>query len=75
MKRIINFIVKNNEHNQRVDIFINSKEKSISRTRIKNLILKKQLKLNNQVLNSPSKKILVGEIGGYFLANAFNHSV
>ena len=41
MNKTINLFVKEEESNQRVDAFINNKEKSLSRTRIKNLILKK----------------------------------
>jgi len=61
MNRIINLLVKTEENNQRIDVFINNKEKSLSRTRIKNLILKKNLKLNNQILISPSKKVSRGD--------------
>jgi len=61
MNRIINLLVKTEENNQRIDVFINNKEKSLSRTRIKNLILKKNLKLNNQILISPSKKVSKGD--------------
>jgi len=61
MNKTINLLVKTEESNQRVDSFINSKEKSLSRTRIKNLILKKNLKLNDQILVSPSKKVSTGD--------------
>ena len=61
MNKTINLLVKARENNQRVDIFINNKEKSLSRTRIKNLILRKNLKLNNQILVSPSKKVSLGD--------------
>ena len=61
MKKNINLIVGKEENNLRVDVFINKKEKLISRTRIKNLILKQKLKLNNQIINNPSKKILTGD--------------
>ncbi len=57
MRNIIKLIVKENEVNQRVDAFINKKESSLSRTRIKNLILKEKLKLNNKTVTSPSKKL------------------
>ena len=57
MKNIIKLIVKESENNQRVDIFINKKENSLSRTRIKNLILKKKLKINDSIITSPSKKL------------------
>jgi len=57
MKNIIKLIVKENEINQRVDIFINKQENSLSRTRIKNLILKEKLKINNLIITNPSKKL------------------
>jgi len=61
MEKNINLIVETDENNLRLDVFVNKREKLISRTRIKNLILKKKLKLNNMVVNSPSKKISVGD--------------
>ena len=61
MEKNINFIVEENENNLRVDVLINKREELISRTRIKNLILKKNLKLNNQILISPSKKVSTGD--------------
>ena len=61
MKKIINLIVQPEENSLRVDIFINKRENSLSRTRIKNLILKEKLKLNNKIIISPSKKILSGD--------------
>ena len=57
MKNIINLIVKDEEKFQRVDQFISNKEKDLSRTRIKNLILKKKLKINDKTITDPSKKI------------------
>ena len=61
MEKNINFIVEENENNLRVDVLINKREGLISRTRIKNLILKEKLKLNNQVIKSPSKKVVTGD--------------
>ena len=61
MKKKINLIVKNSEKNMRIDVFINKLEKEISRTRIKNLILDKKLKLNNKIVINPSKKITSGD--------------
>ena len=62
MKKKINLIVKAGEEKVRVDIFINKNENDISRTRIKNLILNKKLKLNNKILIDPSKKISTGDV-------------
>ena len=61
MKKIIKLIVKQNEINNRVDIFISNKEASLSRTRIKNLILKEKLIINNLVNINPSKKLNFGD--------------
>ncbi len=61
MEKNINFIVKESENNLRVDIIINKREKLISRTRIKNLIIKEKLKLNEKIINSPSKKVSTGD--------------
>ena len=58
MKNTIKLIVENDDKNLRVDVFISKKEKLLSRTRIKNLILKKKLKINGIITEDPSKKIL-----------------
>ena len=62
MKKKINLIVKDEENNLRVDVFINNNEKVLSRTRIKKLILDGKLNLNNKVILDPSKKISTGDI-------------
>mgnify|MGYP000144386392 CR=1 FL=1 len=61
MKKIINLIVKSEYVGLRTDVFISKKESFLSRTRIKNLILKKKLKFNNQIITNPSKKISLGD--------------
>ena len=61
MRKNINFIVKQSENDLRVDVLINKREKSISRTRIKNLILKAKLKVNNEIIKSPSRKVGAGD--------------
>jgi 23S rRNA pseudouridine1911/1915/1917 synthase len=62
MEKKINLIVKDDDKNLRVDVFINKNEIQISRTRIKNLILNRKLKFNNKILQDPSKKISIGDI-------------
>ena len=62
MKKKINLIVKENDKNLRVDVFVNKKANDLSRTRVKNLILDKKLKLNNKIIIDPSKKISNGDI-------------
>ena len=61
MEKKINLIVKEGDKNLRVDVFINKKENDISRTRIKNLILNKKLKINDKIIIEPSKKITEGD--------------
>ena len=61
MKNIINLIVNDTEKNQRVDVFINKHVSYLSRTRIKNLILKKKLKINDMTSEDPAKKVIVGD--------------
>ena len=61
MEKKINLIVTEVDKNLRVDVFINKKENRISRTRVKNLILNKKLKFNNNIINDPSKKISSGD--------------
>ena len=61
MEKKINLIVKADDKNLRVDVFINKKEDDLSRTRIKNLILDKKLRLNNQINIDPSKKVSCGD--------------
>tara|TARA_B100001121_G_C18643661_1_gene600532 strand:- start:463 stop:1443 length:981 start_codon:yes stop_codon:yes gene_type:complete len=62
MKKKINLIVEDADKNLRVDVFINKREKNISRTRIKNLILDKKLKVNNKILVDPSKRLSINDI-------------
>ena len=57
MKNIIKLIVKESEINQRVDVFINKQKSSLSRTRVKNLIIKEKLKINDLIITNPSKKL------------------
>ena len=62
MEKKINLIVKDKDKNLRVDVFINKKESNISRTRVKNLILNKKLKLNNEIIENPSKKVSMNDV-------------
>tara|TARA_A100001011_G_scaffold45762_1_gene42879 strand:+ start:600 stop:1580 length:981 start_codon:yes stop_codon:yes gene_type:complete len=61
MEKDINFIVKEEENTLRVDVLIKQRNKLFSRTRIKNLILKDKLTLNNIIINNPSKKVNSGD--------------
>ena len=61
MKNTIKLIVEKEDKNLRLDVFINKKEKTLSRTRIKNLILKKKLRVDSTILENPAKKVNVGQ--------------
>ena len=61
MKKIINLLVDKNDDILRVDQFINKYEKDLSRSKIKNLILKKNLSINNKLNDDPSKKIKIND--------------
>jgi len=61
MEKKISLNVKDVEKHIRVDVFINKKENDLSRTRIKNLILNKKLKINGEIITDPSKKISSGD--------------
>ena len=61
MKKIINLLVGTQDDILRVDQFINKYEKNLSRSKIKNLILKKNLSINNKLNDDPSKKIKIND--------------
>ena len=62
MKKKINLIVFEDDSNIRVDYFISKHHREISRTRIKNLILNEKLKINNQIITDPAKKVLKDDV-------------
>ena len=57
----MNLIAEKEDENLRVDIFVSKKQKDISRNRVKNLILRKKLKLNKKIIINPSKRISKGD--------------
>ena len=61
MKNIINLIVRPLENGERVDRFISNNKKKLSRTRIKNLILRKNLIINNKIITDPSKRLTLND--------------
>ena len=62
MKNIINFVVKENDNNKRVDMILANHDKSLSRTRVKNLILDSKLKINKKIIQDPSTKTKLNDI-------------
>ena len=61
MEKKISLIAKESDKNLRVDVFVHKKENLISRTRVKNLILKGKLKINNKIIKNPAKKVNTGD--------------
>ena len=61
MKKIINLLVETKDDILRVDQFINKYEKDLSRSKIKNSILKKNLSINNKLNDDPSKKTKIND--------------
>ena len=61
MKNIIKLIVGESEKDIRIDLFLSGKKKELSRTRVKNLILKEKLKINNSIVKDPAKKVSIGD--------------
>ncbi len=61
MKNFIKLIVEQNSDKKRIDAYIFEKCTELSRTRIKNLIIDKRLKINGIINEIPSKKINKGD--------------
>ena len=61
MKNFINIKVKNKEKNLRIDILLSNQDDKLSRSRVKSLILENKLKINNIIINDPSKKIKLND--------------
>ena len=61
MKNIIKLIVNESKNETRIDLFITKERKDLSRTRVKKLIINKNLKINNLIIKDPSKKVSTGD--------------
>ncbi len=57
MKNIINLVIDGELHGKRIDAVIAQKNDSLSRTRIKNLVINGNLSINDEIVSDPSKKI------------------
>ena len=57
MKNIINLVVDQKSKGKRLDSYIAEKKEELSRTRVKNLIINGSIKVNNEEVKEPSKKI------------------
>ena len=61
MKKIINLLAEIDDNGLRVDQFINKHEQRLSRSKIKNLIIKNNLSINDDLNNDPSKKVKIND--------------
>ena len=61
MKNIINLVVDQKSQGKRLDSYIAEKKEELSRTRVKNLIINGSIKVNNEEVKEPSKKIFEGD--------------
>ena len=62
MKNIINLVVDQKSQGKRLDSYIAEKKEELSRTRVKNLIINGSIKVNNEEVKEPSKKIFEEDI-------------
>lgn len=62
MKKIINLVVDQKSKGKRLDSYIAEKKEELSRTRVKNLIINGNIKVNNEEVKEPSKKIYEEDI-------------
>ena len=62
MKNIINLVVDQKSQGKRLDSYIAEKKEELSRTRVKNLIINGNIKVNNEEVKEPSKKIYEEDI-------------
>ena len=53
------FLVKKSDDSKRLDIFLSEKIKHLTRSNIKKIIESKNVKINNKITGSPSKKIKI----------------
>jgi len=59
MNNTIKFLVKHNSNGKRLDVFLTENISHLTRSYLKKLIEKEQVKLNQKVLTSPSTKVKV----------------
>jgi len=57
MNNSIKFFVKQEDEDKRLDLFLSKKIDFLTRSNIKKIIESKNVKINNKVINSPSKKV------------------
>ena len=61
MNNTIKFLIDKNDRDQRLDIFLSSKITNLTRSNIKKIIELENVKINDEVIISPSKKIKLND--------------
>ena len=61
MNNSIEFLINEESEGKRLDIFLSDKINDLTRSNVKKLILTDLVKINKKTVNSPSKKIKVGD--------------
>ena len=59
MNNSMKFLVKKSDDSKRLDVFLSEKIKHLTRSNIKKIIESKNVKINNKITGSPSKKIKI----------------
>ena len=59
MNNSMKFLVKKSDDSKRLDVFLSEKIKHLTRSNIKKIIESKNVKINNKIADSPSKKIKI----------------
>ena len=62
MNNSTKFLVNEDNNNKRLDIFLSEKIDYLTRTYIKKIIELKNVKINEEVINSPSKKVKLNDL-------------
>lgn len=75
MNNIINFVVKDLHDKPRIDYYLSKKFEKLSRSKIKNLILKSLLKINGITIIDPSKKVCAGDNISFKIENEIKYSL
>ena len=57
MNKTIKFLIKKKNNGERIDVFLSKEINYLTRSYLKKIIEKNNLKINNKINNSPSTKI------------------
>jgi len=61
MNNSIKFLIDDSESGERLDVYLSKKIDNLTRSNIKKIIESKNVKINEKIINSPSKKIKIND--------------